>query len=73
MKMNSKQGRCYDCVKLKKMNYYIDNNALPIWIDAAGVIQYDVPDCLSSLTIGEKMLIQLASPFIPLKHMMITM
>ena len=69
MKMNSKQGRCYDCVKLKKMNYYIDNNALPIWIDEAGVIQYDVPDCLSSLTIGEKMLIQLASPFIPLKHM----
>ena len=47
----------------------MDNNALPIWYDQDQQAQFHVPECLAKLTIAEKMVIQLASPFIPLKHM----
>ena len=40
---------------------------IPIWY-LNGIPQFHVPMELTSLTLAEKMLIQLASPFIPLRH-----
>ena len=34
-----------------------NNNAIPLWRDAAGGAHYDVPSVLSELTLEEKLLI----------------
>ena len=59
-----KDNICNDCKKFKDSKHYLHSNLLPIWFDDDGVPQYHVPDELSCLTLAEKMLIQLASPFI---------
>jgi Helitron helicase-like domain at N-terminus len=46
---------------------HLENQLLPIWY-LHGQPQFHVPGELSCLTLAEKMLIQLASPFIPLRH-----
>ena len=66
--INLKKGVCVNCVSFRDVDYYLKRNALPVWYDERGRVQYHVPECLSSLSIAEKMLIQLASPFVPLKH-----
>jgi hypothetical protein len=63
-----KDNICNDCKKFKDSKHYLHSNLLPIWFDDDGVPQYHVPHELSCLTLAEKMLIQLASPFIPLQH-----
>jgi hypothetical protein len=45
----------------------LENKALPLWYKD-GYPQFHVPEELDCLTQAEKMLIQLASPFIPLQH-----
>jgi Helitron helicase-like domain at N-terminus len=67
LSMNVRRGVCHECSNLKDKNYYIDRNLLPIWYKE-GHVQYGVPPELTCLTLAEKMLIQLASPFIPLQH-----
>lgn len=62
-----KSGLCSDCVKLNNPDFYLKSKLLPIWYRDE-VPQYDIPIELSCLTLAEKMLIQLASPFIPLRH-----
>jgi hypothetical protein len=66
MKLN-KRNICEDCVKLKDVGYFEDRKLLPIWY-LDGMPQYHVPPELLCLTLAEKMLIALASPFIPLRH-----
>ena len=66
MKVN-KRAICLDCAKLKDIKFFENIKLLPIWYDD-GLPQYHVPPQLSNLTLAEKMLIQLASPFIPLRH-----
>ena len=61
------RGVCSDCTKYDSHNYFEENKLLPIWY-LNGSPQFHVPTELSSLTLAEKMLIQLASPFIPLRH-----
>lgn len=61
------EQRCSNCYS-KEKDFYLNRNSLPIWKDNNGVPQFYVPDCLKSLTIGEKLIIQRASPLIPLKH-----
>ena len=51
-----------------KKNDALINNLLPIWRDLEGNIHYYVPEELSSLSDAERMLIQRASPFVPLHH-----
>jgi hypothetical protein len=41
---------------------------LPFWVDDDGVIQFHVPEELSCLREGEKLLIQMISPYVPLVH-----
>ena len=66
----NKKGYCTQkCSTLANKNIYLDKNALPIWKDRKNKIHYDVPNCLKSLSIAEKMLIQLISPIIPLYHL----
>ena len=67
MKVN-KKNVCTVCVPFKDTDYYLKRNSLPVWYDDNGIVQYHVPECLKDLSIAEKMLIQLASPFVPLKH-----
>lgn len=59
-----KRNLCSDCVRLDSPDAF---PGLPIWY-LDGEPQYHVPEELSCLTLAEKMLIQLASPFIPLRH-----
>lgn len=66
MKLNRKDV-CQDCAKLKDVKHYEKIKLLPIWY-SDGIPQYHVPVELCSLTLAEKLLIQLASPFIPLRH-----
>jgi Helitron helicase-like domain at N-terminus len=63
----NKKGRCADCSRHQDQNHYANLKQLPIWYND-GVPQYHVPPELAALTLAEKVLIQLASPFIPLRH-----
>ena len=67
---NVKKGctMCESC-RSDSIKYSASNNALPVWKDTlTGKIYYHIPDELKDLTIGEKMLIQKASPVVPLVH-----
>lgn len=66
LKINRKQI-CSDCAPTKDVTYYEKRKLLPIWYNGK-TPHYHVPSELSDLTLAEKMLIQLASPFIPLRH-----
>lgn len=61
------KGVCSDCSKFKDKDYLCANKALPIWFDC-NKPQFHVPEELANLSVAEKMLIQLNSPFIPLQH-----
>ena len=61
------QGVCSDCTKYDTPEHFEQNKCLPIWY-LEGIPQYHVPVELTCLSLAEKMLIQLASPFIPLRH-----
>ena len=60
-------GKCSKCSSLQE-DYYLQKNALPVWYDDLGEPQYHVPSVLTNLTVAEKLLIQRASPFIPLRY-----
>jgi len=66
VKVNKEQV-CSDCISLKDPSYYLSHKLLPIWYQE-GAPRFHVPPELTRLTLAEKMLIQLASPFIPLRH-----
>ena len=58
---------CKNCDLLAK-DHWMNQNMLPIWVDGWNKIQYKFPKELRDLSDAEKMLIQRASPFIPLHH-----
>ena len=62
-----RRGVCSECSKYRDPNHFANAGWLPIWFED-NVPQYHVPECLASLSLAEKMLIQLASPFVPLRH-----
>ena len=49
-------------------NQLTEEYMLPIWYDDNGIIQYHVPEELNCLTIGEQLLIQRVSPYVPIIH-----
>ena len=59
--------QCRTCSKVGK-RFSIDNNIQPIWYDDKGMVQWHVPEELQGLRIGEQMLIQRYSPYVPLVH-----
>ena len=59
-------GICSLCVKFGQTDYYETKQALPMWYKG-GMAQYHVPEELQDLTLAEKLLIQRASPFVPLR------
>lgn len=61
-------GKCNRCVSFQDVNYYVIKKALPIWFDQDGEPQYHVPKELTGLSLAEMMLIQRASPFVPLRY-----
>ena len=58
---------CSDCTKYEITDHFEQKKWLPIWY-VNGVPQFHVPIEHPCLLLAEKMLIQLASPFIPLRH-----
>ena len=65
-----KSGLCEKCHKwATKKSFTVANNAIPYQINNNGKVCLDIPVELSSLTIAEKGLIQLASPLIPIVHL----
>ena len=60
------QYLCIFCKKYRDKDYYIKKKALPMWYKD-GSPQFHVPPELLCLSLSEKMLIQRASPFVPLR------
>ena len=58
---------CKDCGGYNNPSYFVDKGALPLWYDNEKP-QYHIPEELDTLSLAEKMLIQRASPFVPLRH-----
>ena len=61
---------CDKCAKINDINHYVNKKELPIWFmqGDSPTPRFDVPMELYILTLAEKMLIQLVSPFVPLQH-----
>ncbi len=69
MEMSNIPNICKECHSKKcTEDYWLDNNMLPVWYDENNQVHYERPKCLKNLYDAEKMLIQRASPFIPLHH-----
>ena len=64
MKTKTKCDHCHQ----NHDKFTVNNEALPIWYDDIGEMQFDVPKELSSLTIAEKLLIARISPYVPIVH-----
>ena len=61
------KGVCKTCGALNNPNHFKDAGALPSWL-FDDVPQYNVSPELECLSLAQKMLIQRASPFVPLRH-----
>jgi hypothetical protein len=61
---------CSDCKQKKESAYYKIgcNRLLPVWFDDDGTVQFELPDELKDLRLGEQLLIQRFSCFVPLVH-----
>jgi hypothetical protein len=46
----------------------LKENLLPVWYDEKGRPRFDQPKELTSLRLGEQLLIQMAAPYVPLVH-----
>ena len=64
----NKANICKFCIQ-KKANSIPDLYNLPVWYDSDGVIQYHLPDELRDLCIGEQMIIQRLSLYIPIQYL----
>ena len=60
-------GKCSICETMDQ-NRLTDCDFLPTWTNENNEKQYHIPVELESLSIAEKLLIQLVSPLVPLKH-----
>ena len=68
---DDKKAVCARCAKQLTTETERDEiirNAFPIWTDDDGTIHYELPSELIGLTIAEQLLIQKASPLIPIMH-----
>ena len=61
---------CSDCQRTEDSYYFQRgcNRLLPVWYDDRNVARFDVPPELKELRLGEKLLIQRFSCFVPLVH-----
>jgi hypothetical protein len=67
MVSQSTEAMCSDC-KVHRNFDPIHKNLLPVWFSADGQPMYHVPNELSCLQEGEKLLIQMVSPLFPFLH-----
>lgn len=67
LSMRMVMGLCEACKKCVE-KYGAANNILPTWKDEFGNVRYDIPQELRDLRIGEKLILQKASPLIPVVH-----
>lgn len=67
MVSRSTEAVCSDCKAHRNFDP-IQENLLPVWFSADGQAMYHVPNELSCLREGEKLLIQMVSPYVPFLH-----
>ena len=77
---NESDYRCSSCRKRKDPNFFLDNNLHPVWypVDSKGnyvkdrhgrkIPQYGIPEELSRLSMGEKLLIRRCANMVPSVH-----
>jgi len=67
----NKHGICTSCTKHKDVDYFIKQDALPVWYwkgNKSNKPRKNIPYELWCLTTAERMLIQRLSPIVPLHH-----
>ena len=60
---------CCSCRGLKPESIKELQESLPIWVDSDYNIHYELPEELSSLTEGEKLMIQRINVYVPIHHL----
>ena len=60
---------CYDCKSFNKRDLDMFQRSLPIWIHETKGIQFSLPDELTDLSEGEKLMIQRYSTFVNVHHL----
>ena len=71
IELSKKNGRCGQCcadVMSMEQHQLLVEHAMPIWTDDTGEHQFMLPHELQRLTIAEQLVIQKASPLIPILH-----
>ena len=71
LKQDIAHGICTSCKKYRDPDYFLKNDALPVWYengDTNNKPNFHLPSELKNLTLSEKMLIQRVSPFLALQH-----
>jgi hypothetical protein len=68
-KIESGRVFCEVCASSEKRKSASTLSYLPIWYDDDGNAQYELPLELQDLREGEKLLLQMISPYVPLQHM----
>ena len=64
----NKANICKFCIR-KKADRIPDPYNLPVWYDSNGVIQYHLPEELQDLRIGEQLIIQRLSLYVPIQYL----
>ena len=69
MKLTKSKTGLLRCKTCHDKNYTTSMFAHPTWTDTSGIVHYTIPEELKGLREGERLLIQLVSPFVPLQHL----
>ena len=64
----SSSGMCQFCSKKKVSSDYTPYS-LPVWFDESGQVHYELPDELTGLRIGEQLMIQKLSLYVPIQYL----
>jgi hypothetical protein len=67
--MHNNTAMCKRCFQKLRKDPDYSPPWLPTWKDTNGILQYDIPDELSGLRQGEKLMIQILSTYVPMVFM----
>jgi hypothetical protein len=70
-RLGNNQHQCSSCTRLSMEDFWKLNTdgMLPVWYDDQDVVQFHVPPELQGLRLGEQLLIQRLSCFVPIIHL----
>jgi hypothetical protein len=69
-RVDNEKHVCSECKQKQEATFYKKdcNRLLPVWYDDDGSVQFELPEELKDLRLGEQLLIQRFSCFVPLVH-----